>query len=852
MGKAGGSRIIAPAHRTVAPVSGKHAAARTPAPHVPPVLAPRVQTKLRVGTRGDRYEREADRAADAVMQSLDGAESLAPAAVGIGTSADVPPVQPMCAECARTGEACDECEDEQDDAGPPPVQRMARDEAPDKAPMHPLIVDETAEAPARGAMRKPAFLSLLRSAVCVAADAELARGGRSTQGCPYLDYWFGLLERRDAAFLERALLKYAPETRSARSANDYIAPVVRRVRRGVSVWVATGKVTGVPPDLASLTGEGGAETSARAVQRKPHDGQSPGAVSAMSSSTPRALQASLGAGRALDAGIRGRMESAFGADFSRVRVHVDPTAANLSTGLGARAFTVGEHVAFDAGEYQPGTLVGDALIAHELAHVVQQGAASRADASRDPGVSESYDALEHDADYSALGAVASLWRGSVGALARLARTAMPALRGGVRLQRCKDDRPKICPKGKVWAPMPAPLGAGPVCICRWHCVDPPAPRYVDSAGNDVATISCSPGPCRGPNYADEDDVVEGPDGKKIHVESPTSTGVGAHFTPISGENACGCIPPGDISGIGADSAPLMAPGLEVTDAFPHAGAELGGGAKRYEGPPVERDRIVIEGPAVAGERNVAPAEPITPAVPPENVGTPVPAEPIVGAAPPAKDVATTGAGAGTTATVSNASPGVQSPATATTTTGQTTATGKGGTDAPSLATDPAARTVWGTRKSQIYHEEGSAHYEQMKKEGFPNDKGRQMTAAEAQAAGYRAAKTSGNLDAARRGLAEHAMIKDAMRPSEGKLHEGGWRLVAVERMVGEGQRVDELWVNDTTKRVFVADTYTGLVEPPEHYRKGWGYANAEKIKAYLDKGYTYDYSVGIKHPDALQ
>ena len=59
----------------------------------------------------------------------------------------------------------------------------------------------------------------------------------------------------------------------------------------------------------------------------------------------------------------------------RVRLHDDPAAARLTRSLGARALAVGEHVAFGPNEYEPGTPVGDALIAHELAHVVQQGAA---------------------------------------------------------------------------------------------------------------------------------------------------------------------------------------------------------------------------------------------------------------------------------------------------------------------------------------------------------------------------------------------------------------------------------------------------------------------------------------------
>jgi hypothetical protein len=66
------------------------------------------------------------------------------------------------------------------------------------------------------------------------------------------------------------------------------------------------------------------------------------------------------------------METTFGHDFSSVRIHADPTAARLNNQLRARAFTIGQHIAFSDGAFQPGTRDGDTLLAHELAHTVQQ------------------------------------------------------------------------------------------------------------------------------------------------------------------------------------------------------------------------------------------------------------------------------------------------------------------------------------------------------------------------------------------------------------------------------------------------------------------------------------------------
>lgn len=86
-----------------------------------------------------------------------------------------------------------------------------------------------------------------------------------------------------------------------------------------------------------------------------------------------AVQAELGPGRPLDPAVRHRMESAFGADFSPVRVHDDSAGARVSDGLNARAFTLANRIGFASGEYRPGSAAGDTLLAHELAHVVQQG-----------------------------------------------------------------------------------------------------------------------------------------------------------------------------------------------------------------------------------------------------------------------------------------------------------------------------------------------------------------------------------------------------------------------------------------------------------------------------------------------
>ena len=79
-------------------------------------------------------------------------------------------------------------------------------------------------------------------------------------------------------------------------------------------------------------------------------------------------------GQPLDAEARAFFEPRFGHDFSRVRVHADAAAGQSARDVSALAYTVGRDIVFGAGRYAPGTHEGRRLLAHELAHVIQQGA----------------------------------------------------------------------------------------------------------------------------------------------------------------------------------------------------------------------------------------------------------------------------------------------------------------------------------------------------------------------------------------------------------------------------------------------------------------------------------------------
>jgi hypothetical protein len=78
-------------------------------------------------------------------------------------------------------------------------------------------------------------------------------------------------------------------------------------------------------------------------------------------------------GQPLAPEIRADMEARFGHGFGGVRIHNDGAAATSAAAINARAYTVGSHIAFASGQYAPEAEAGRLLLAHELAHVIQQG-----------------------------------------------------------------------------------------------------------------------------------------------------------------------------------------------------------------------------------------------------------------------------------------------------------------------------------------------------------------------------------------------------------------------------------------------------------------------------------------------
>lgn len=116
-----------------------------------------------------------------------------------------------------------------------------------------------------------------------------------------------------------------------------------------------------------------AKDDEKQLQKSPSGDASPSDNSNLESK----LNSSKGGGSPLSGKVKTEMESGIGADFSNVRIHNDSNAVQMNKQLGAQAFATGNNIYFNEGKYNPNSKDGKHLLAHELTHTVQQGAAIR-------------------------------------------------------------------------------------------------------------------------------------------------------------------------------------------------------------------------------------------------------------------------------------------------------------------------------------------------------------------------------------------------------------------------------------------------------------------------------------------
>ncbi len=317
----------------------------------------------------------------------------------------------------------------------------------------PTIVDDGSAA--AGQLGVDAFLTQLDGALCDTVQAELPSPWRAA-GCPWIAHWIGHYRGRPAVEVNEAIARYAPAAASASTAAEVIEAICERVRSAVEQWRATGEI----PSEATAVAASESRTSSSSAT--PSRGQALArAVLARSAleaeDGPSGVAAQLGSGRPLPSADRARFSRAFASDFSSVRLHDTPADHAVARGFGAAALTVGRDVVFGRDAYSPGTPLGDALLAHELAHVVQQ----------DGAIAGPADSLlaEADAERAALDAL-------TGAPAR------PRVRGGLALNRCDIfSSAPILKGGVIYANAPR----GPL----WTFPVDDTPGKVPSVGVDV-------------------------------------------------------------------------------------------------------------------------------------------------------------------------------------------------------------------------------------------------------------------------------------------------------------------------------------------------------------------------------
>lgn len=227
---------------------------------------------------------------------------------------------------------------------------------------------------------------------------------------------------------------------------------------------------------------------------------------AVSSSTPSSIQRAVGAplsssasvapagvsakiarsmsgGTALPTSVRSFMEPRFGANFGGVRIHTDENAAGLSRHLNARAFTVGEHVFFGRNQFQPGQRDGRELIAHELTHTIQQGAAAQRSIQRKEGG-------------SVLGALAETFSSlsPEGAVRLAIKTVAPELNNVINKGGIKDMLAEQALKAvdgvfdSVRKPLDSMLGVGEQVAAALG----PVIEALQAAGTQIAKNDCTP------------------------------------------------------------------------------------------------------------------------------------------------------------------------------------------------------------------------------------------------------------------------------------------------------------------------------------------------------------------------
>ena len=371
--------------------------------------APGMEPKLEIGPVDDPLEREADQVADSVMLMPDPADGLAQA---------LPVVSRKCAECkeeklqpklANTPLAAGGAPERAAVAGVAPAftassVKVFRDENPDAVPAR--GPDPTSDWTPPPPPTAPGPANQVR-----AIDPRVFHDGWPTtfpSNPPPPNGWKYWNPAKHGRPPPRGVELANEGTRRATPAGTFIQEIVDGQLIGMRCeWhdrhegetkpsglyhagnlmlpVATEKfviqhklAVSTPGDPLEREADQMAEMVMRTAAGEKHESEGqPGQGGTAGRAAPPAVAAVLGAsGEPLEPSLRGYFEPRFGRDFAQVRLHTDSAAAQAARSIQARAFASGRDIVFARGEYAPATVQGQRLLAHELTHVVQQGAAA--------------------------------------------------------------------------------------------------------------------------------------------------------------------------------------------------------------------------------------------------------------------------------------------------------------------------------------------------------------------------------------------------------------------------------------------------------------------------------------------
>ena len=249
--------------------------------------------------------------------------------------------------------------------------------APARSPFSAKAIPSVPEPPDPDslAFRKPRF-GFNFSRLPVHADSRAAKLQRAPAGAGRLSIGApGDRYEQEAERVAERVLRTPEAPVDAKPGTPPIAPRINQNHGAAAQRVQRQPRSPYSPDEGTdSTSQGqGRSQDQGTVQAQEQPGQTP----QLTREFENRIGALRGGGQPLAGPVRTSMESRFGHDFGRVRIHADQTAGALASSINARAFTLGPDVIFGAGQYAPQSEAGRRLIAHELTHSIQQGQAPR-------------------------------------------------------------------------------------------------------------------------------------------------------------------------------------------------------------------------------------------------------------------------------------------------------------------------------------------------------------------------------------------------------------------------------------------------------------------------------------------